>query len=95
MAMFYRIEDGKYINIDQITFLTYDKEKNKTVYKLSGINEILLVNGNIVEDILSKNNDVTMRDKLTCQYLFNKIRSCLLTIQTRLDMISREVRNGN
>lgn len=92
MAKFIKIENG-YVNIDQIVCMSYVKDADSTViiFPKSG-DETVVAKGDITSDILNKNNDVGMREKLICRCLVDMLRSYFTNIQTRLDMIARSKR---
>ena len=93
MANFILI-DGAYVNIDQIKIMVYSEEKNRSTFIFNGSEDYFTADGDVVTSVLNKNNDASMHDKLVCQYLVDKLKTQFMTIQTRLDMIARKLRQG-
>lgn len=91
MAKFHLV-DGIYINIDSINTMYYNEKTDHTYIDMSGHDSICEVEGNLIPDILQKNNDVTFHERLLSNHAYDKLKSSLSLILARLDSISKTLK---
>lgn len=91
MAKFYKITspiphyEETWINIDTIVSMSYDSEADATyIFSCDDPNEHFVMNGNIINDILNANNELTMNDKNFANYIYNKFKLTLSSILAQI-----------
>ena len=92
MARFYLLEspDPVWINLDCIVSMYYDKEDNRThIFSCDDPSECFTIIGDITNQILNANNEVTMHDKLFCSYFIGKIKGFFSSIISGIDEIKK------
>ena len=91
MARFYKLNNS-WINIDMIVSMYYDAEDNKTyLFSADSPDEHFTQEGDIINDILNANNDLTMREKHYINSMSDKFKSVLASILARIDNLSKNV----
>lgn len=91
MARFFKMDDDVYINLDTIVSMQYDKEDNKTrIFSCDDPSEHFICEGNVIDKIINASNELTMKDKLFANYIFNKFKVSVSQIQNRVDQIYRK-----
>ena len=99
MANFIQVDSTNlgqtYLNIDNIVCMSYVQDKDHTIVFTSDSDIGLRINGDCTSAIINKNNDVSMHDKLLCNYFIAKIKGYFSNIISDVNAIRRKLSNGD
>ena len=91
MARFFKTDNNVYINLDTIVSMWYDREEDKTmIFFCDDPSEHFTFKGDVIDQIINENNELTMKDKLFANYLFNKFKASMSHILNKIDQIYRK-----
>lgn len=91
MAHFYNLNNN-WINIDNIVSMYYDPEVDCTyIFSTDSPEEHFATKGDVINQILNANNDLTMHEKHFANCVSDKFKSVLASILARLDNMSKNI----
>lgn len=91
MSKFLETKNGTYLNTSSIVSLYYDKEDDRTiVFTMCDGETYFTFDGNVIDEIIASTNDLTIREKAMCNYIYDKLKWLLKSIDQKLDCIKRK-----
>lgn len=94
MARFYKeLSTGIWINLDAICSMTFNPVSNETEIWFGNKDITVNFNGDITNEILCANDDVTMRDKVLINYVSSKIKMNYSFIVSKFDNIISKLKD--